>query len=418
MIDMTALFTEQIDKRGSDLHLKIGRPPLIRIAGEITPTDKPPLTEADLLDAIKFVLSPQAFARLQQEGEFDSAYTVPNLARFRINVFRRMGQYGLIARAIPLKAPTFDKMTMPPVLKDLLNVPQGMILVTGPTGSGKSTTLSCMIEQLNQAQSLHIVTIEDPIEFVYTDAKCEINQRQLGTDVSSLSEALRRVLRQDPDVILLGEMRDRETIEMAMHAAETGHLVFSTLHTNDAKQTIDRIIDVFPADARDHIRSMLSLTLHAIVSQRLVRRAGGTGRVAAMEILINTPNIRELIAGNRMRDIENAMKTGAFYRMQTFNQALAKLVQDNLITLEEAEKTSANPNELKMIVRGILSGGGAIQQPSPPDAPAKPAAAATPTGSASTLLGKGAAPTPSTTPGSATPAADQTKGGLKITRGY
>jgi twitching motility protein PilT len=394
MIDINALLTDQINRRGSDLHLKIGRPPLFRIAGEITPTDHPVVTEQDMVTALQALLGAEGWAKLQKESEFDTAYMVPNLARFRVNAFRRMGQYGVVARAIPLKPPTFDKMTMPPVLKDMLNVPQGMILVTGPTGSGKSTTLACMIEHLNQSQPLHIVTVEDPIEFVYSDSKATVSQRQLGSDVASLQEALKRVLRQDPDVILLGEMRDRETIEMAMHAAETGHLVFSTLHTNDAKQTIDRIIDVFPADARDHIRGMLSLTLHAIISQRLVRRAGGTGRVAAMEVLINTPNVRELIAANKMRDIENAMKTGTFYRMQTFNQALAKLVQDNLVTLEEAEKTSPNPNELKMIVRGIQSGSAQSTAAQP---------------------GSGTSVTPA--PGAAA-AADKSSSGLKITRGY
>lgn len=387
-MDINALFAEQIQRRASDLHLKIGRPPLLRIAGEIVPTELPPLTAADLEQALQAVLGAGLYARLQRESEMDASYVVPEVARFRVNAFRRMGELGMVARSIPLKVPTFDKMTMPPALKDILTVPQGLILVTGPTGSGKSTTLACMIEHLNQTQPLHVVTVEDPIEFVYTDARCEITQRQIGTDVASFGEALKRVLRQDPDVILLGELRDRETIETAMHAAETGHLVLSTLHTNDAKQTIDRIIDTFPADARDHIRSMLAMTLHAIVSQRLVRKAGGSGRIAAMEILINTPNVRELILQNKMRDIEAAMKAGEFYRMQTFNQALSKLVNQSLVTEEEALNTSANPNELKMLLRGITSGS-----------------------SSSTSIPAAPGPKPDTK-------VEPVKPGLKITRGF
>ncbi|HEU4339325.1 MAG TPA: type IV pilus twitching motility protein PilT [Planctomycetota bacterium] len=366
MIDINALLHDLIQRRGSDLHLKIGRPPLMRLAGEIVPTEAEPLTEADIETALKQMLGAAGWTKLQADGETDAAYSVPDLARFRVNAFRRMGQFGVIARAVPLKVPTLDSLNMPPAIKDLLTAPQGLILVTGPTGSGKSTTLACMIEHLNQTTPLHIITLEDPIEFVYTDAKCEVTQRQLGTDVATLHEGLRRILRQDPDVILLGELRDRETIETAMHAAETGHLVLSTLHTNDAKQTIDRIIETFPADARDHMRSMLSMTLHAIISQRLLRRASGGGRVAAMEILINTPNVRDLIAQGKIREIEAAMKSGDYYRMQTFNQALAKLVLDGSITEEEAAATTQNPNELKMILRGITSGASSTKVPAVP----------------------------------------------------
>jgi twitching motility protein PilT len=406
MIDINALLHDLIQRRGSDLHLKIGRPPLMRLAGEIVPTEAPPLTEADVEGALKQMLGEGGWAKLQDDGETDAAYSVPELARFRINAFRRMGQFGVIARAVPLKVPTLDALNMPPAIKDLLNAPQGLILVTGPTGSGKSTTLACMIEHLNQTMPLHVITLEDPIEFVYTDAKCEVTQRQLGTDVATLHEGLRRILRQDPDVILLGELRDRETIETAMHAAETGHLVLSTLHTNDAKQTIDRIIDIFPADQRDHIRSMLSLTLHAIISQRLLRRASGGGRVAAMEILINTPNVRELIAQGKMREIEAAMKAGDFYRMQTFTQALAKLVHEGAITEEEGMATTQNPNELKMILRGITSGASSTRMPTAP-----PAGAA-PTDSTKKVPSVPAAPKPEPAPPAEKPP------GIRITRGF
>ena len=417
MIDINALLRDLIHRRGSDLHLKIGRPPLMRLAGEIVPTDGAVLTEADMDAAIRTLLGPAEYTKIQESGEKDAAYAIPEVARFRVNVFRRMGQFGVIARAIPIKVPTLDSLNLPPAIKDLLNAPQGLILVTGPTGSGKSTTLACMIEQLNQTQPLHVITLEDPIEFVYTDAQCEVTQRQLGTDVSTLHEGLRRILRQDPDVILIGELRDRETIETAMHAAETGHLVLSTLHTNDAKQTIDRIIDTFPADGRDHIRSMLSLTLHAIISQRLLRRSSGGGRVAAMEILINTPNVRELIAAGKIRELENAMKTGDYYRMQTFNQALAKLVVEGSITEEEAMATSQNSNELKMILRGITSGGSSARvTPTPSPSGAIPTDSTKKVTSVPTPS-KPTAAVPAPKPEPAAPPAEKPPG-LRITRGF
>jgi twitching motility protein PilT len=398
-MDINALLRQLIDQRGSDLHLKIGRPPLFRMQGDIVPTDGEPVTEADLAAALQQVLGAEGWKKLQTVGETDAAYSLADVARFRVNAFRRMGQFGMIARAIPIKVPTLDSLGLPPAIKDMLNAPQGLILVTGPTGSGKSTTLACMIEHLNQTQPLHVITLEDPIEFVYTDAKCEITQRQLGSDVASLHEGMRRILRQDPDVILLGEMRDKDTIETAMDAAETGHLVLSTVHTNDAKQTIDRLIDTFPPDSRDHTRSMLAMTLHGIVSQRLLRRASGGGRVAAMEILVNTPNIRDLIAQGKTREIESAMKAGEFYRMQTFNQSLAKLVLDGTITDEEASATSTNANELRMILRGITSGASSAKSPPPRDTRKRPAPAA-----------PEAKPQP-------TPPEDRPTG-LKITRGF
>jgi twitching motility protein PilT len=412
MIDINALLSDLIQRRGSDLHLKIGRPPLIRLSGEMIPTDAPPIVDADVEGALKQMLGERGWSRLQETGETDAAYSIPDVARFRVNAFRRMGQFGIVARAIPIKVPTLDSMNLPPAIKDLLNAPQGLILVTGPTGSGKSTTLACMIEHLNQTAPLHIITLEDPIEFVYSDAKCEITQRQLGTDVSTLHEGLRRILRQDPDVILIGELRDRETIETAMVAAETGHLVLSTLHTNDAKQTIDRIIDTFPSDAREHMRSMLAQTLHAIISQRLLRRSSGHGRVAAMEILINTPNVRELIAAGKVREIEGAMRSGEFYRMQTFNQALAKLVLEGTITEEEAASTSANANELKMILRGITSGASSTRMPTTSPAGGPPSPAEPPKKTAS-IPAPAPAPTP-TTP----PKPTERPPGLKIMRGF
>lgn len=357
MMDVDAILKKLVENHGSDVHFKVGRPPLFRLLGELLPSEFPVVSAEDMEALAKKLLGEHGFERLQHEWECDSAYAIEGVGRFRINAFRQQGKIGLVLRAIPPQPPTIDQMGLPPVLKDIVMAPQGMILVTGPTGSGKSTTLAAMIEHLNRTQPLHIVTIEDPIEFVYTDNKCTINQRQLGSDVRTLHEALRRALRQDPDCILLGEMRDRETIELAMHAAETGHIVFSTLHTNDAKQTIDRIIDIFPPDARNQVLSVLALTLHAVISQRLIRRADGNGRVCAMEIMINSPGIRELIAQGRTRELDKAIQSaGSFYRMQTFNQSLADLVKRNLITEEEALANSSAPGDLKLMIRGVTTG--------------------------------------------------------------
>src|SRR5579863_228136 len=303
MIDIDAILKELVGRRGSDLHLKVGRPPLMRISSDLLPSEFPPLGEEEMNQTLRKLVGDQGWARLESEFEVDASYEIKDVARFRLNAFKERGQFGAALRVIPLSTPTIDGMGHPAVLKDICQAPQGLVLVTGPTGSGKSTTLAAMISHINETQPLHIVTIEDPIEFLYSDKMCTVRQRQLGTDVKSLSEALRRVLRQDPDVILMGEMRDPETIELAMHAAETGHLVFSTLHTNDAKQTLDRIVDAFPPEAAHQVRSMLALTLRAVISQRLVPRADGKGRVAAAEVMINSPMIRDLIAEGKTSQI-------------------------------------------------------------------------------------------------------------------
>jgi twitching motility protein PilT len=282
-----------------------------------------------------------------------------------------MGAYAAAFRMIPLEIPTIEVMGLPAVLHDICRAPQGLVLITGPTGSGKSTTLASMIDYMNETESLHIITIEDPIEFVYTDKKCSIDQRQLGSDTRTLHEALRRVLRQDPDIILVGEMRDRESMELAMHAAETGHLVFSTLHTNDAKQTVDRIVDTFPVDSSHQIRAMLALTLHAVVSQRLVKRADGQGRTAAVEVMINSPNMRDLIVEGKTSQIEKVIASSSdFYQMQTFNQSLAKLTLSGVVAQEEALACSTNPNDLKLMLKGIGSANTA-KPPEPPKMPIK-----------------------------------------------
>ena len=358
MIDIDAILKELVGRRGSDLHLKVGRPPLMRISSDLLPSEFPPLSQSDMHGVLQKILGDEGWKRLEAEFELDASYEIKDVARFRLNAFKERGQFGAAMRVIPLVTPTIDGMGLPAVLKDICQAPQGMVLVTGPTGSGKSTTLASLITHINETQPLHIVTIEDPIEFIYTDKMCTVRQRQLGSDVKSLAEALRRVLRQDPDVILMGEMRDPETIELAMHAAETGHLVFSTLHTNDAKQTIDRIIDAFPSDAHSQVRAQLGLSLQAVVSQRLVRRADNSGRIAAMEILINSPQIRELILEGKTQAIEKAMAaSGDYYRMQTFNQSLAKLALDKAITEAEATAASTSPNDLKLLLRGVTGGG-------------------------------------------------------------
>ncbi len=358
MIDIDAVLRELVARRGSDLHLKVGRPPLMRISSDLLPSEFPPLDDATVESMLLRVIGPEGWKRLLAEYEMDASYEIPGLARFRVNAFKERGRFGAALRVIPLQTPTLDGLGHPPVLKDVCQAPQGLVLVTGPTGSGKSTTLAAMINHVNETQPLHIVTVEDPIEFVYEDKKCTIRQRQLGTDVKSLAEALRRVLRQDPDVILVGEMRDPETINLALHAAETGHLIFSTLHTNDAKQTLDRIVDVFPAEEHAQMRSQLALCLQAVVSQRLVRRADGSGRIAALEVLVNSPAVRDLIAEGKTSSIEKAMaSSGDYYRMQTFNQALARLALDRVITQDEAVAASTNPGDLKLLLKGVTSGG-------------------------------------------------------------
>ena len=369
MTDIDAVLRDLVERRGSDLHLKIGRPPLMRISSDLIPSEYPPVDEPDMDAILKKVLGEEGYSRLRQEFECDTSYEIAGVARFRVNAFKGMGRFGAALRVIPLTTPTIDGLGLPAVLKDICQAPQGMVLVTGPTGSGKSTTLAGMIDHMNETQPLHVLTIEDPVEFVYTDKMCTIRQRQLGNDVRSLNEALRRVLRQDPDVILVGEMRDPETIELAMHAAETGHLVFSTLHTNDAKQTLDRIVDTFPSDAHGQIRSQLALTLQAVISQRLVKRADGTGRVAAMEVMINSPNIRDLIAEGKTASIDKAIQQSSdYYRMQTFNQSLVKLVNEKVITTEEALSSSTNPGDLRLMLKGITRTVGADTSPVAPKA--------------------------------------------------
>ncbi len=357
------LFREMIVKRASDLHLKVGRPPLMRIDGELLPTAHPVLSIDDARRLIFSLLGDREIGKFEKECELDTARTFEDKARFRINVFFQQGHIGAVMRLIPLKMPTVEQLGLPPVLNDLALRNQGLILFTGPTGSGKSTSMAAMINHINRHQHRHVVTVEDPIEFVHTDDLATIDQRELGVDTLTLTEALRRVLRQDPDVILIGEMRDASTMETAMRAAETGHLVFSTLHTNDAKQTMDRILESFEGNHQKQIRTLLALTLHAVLSQRLLPRADGKGRVAALEIMVNSPNISKLLEKGSTAELGEAIaKGGNYWHMQTFNQALAQHVKEGLITPEVALEHSTNPGDLRLALRGIGIGSAEIDK--------------------------------------------------------
>jgi twitching motility protein PilT len=341
---------------GSDLHLKVDRPPLMRVNGDLMPTEAPPLSDSELRAMLYDMMGERVVQKFEETLEADFSYEVEGIARFRVNVFIQRGRIGSVMRLIPLEVPTVEALGLPPVLKTVAENVDGLVLVTGPTGSGKSTTLASMIEHINETAPVHIITIEDPIEFVYRDQMATINQRELNIDTTALHGALRAALRQDPDVILMGEMRDPETINFGITAAETGHLVFATLHTNDAKQTLERILDTVPPDARDMVRSQLAILLRAIICQHLCRRSDGTGRIAAQEILVNSPQMSQLIEEGKTRSIDRALMEGEYYGMQTFNQALYKLVQQGLISQDEALTSTASPEDLKLMFRGIKRG--------------------------------------------------------------
>ena len=356
-----------IEKGGSDLHLKVGRPPLMRIQGELLPSEYPPIKKEEIKNLLFPMLTEMQIKKLEEERELDFSYLVEGLARFRGNIFHQMGSLGAVFRVIPVEIKTIEQLHLPPVLKELVFRNQGVILVTGPTGSGKSTTLAAMIDYLNESRSHHIITVEDPVEFVHKDKKCVINQREIGFDTRSFSEALRRALRQDPDVILVGEMRDPETITIAMTAAETGHLVFSTLHTNDAKQSIDRIIDTFSPEQQHQVRMQLAMTLLATISQRLIKRSDGSGRVAVVEVMINTPTIRKMIEDGKTGGIDKAIHDSAsLYKMQTMNQDLFRLVKERGITKEDALSFSNNPNDLRIMFQTEMPGSPPTSSPQKP----------------------------------------------------
>ena len=356
-MDIDGLLRLLNEKKGSDLHLKVGRPPMIRISGVLAPTGDERISPERIRELIYSMMTSDRVKVFESEKEIDFSYSLPGLARFRVNVFMQRGTPAAVIRMVPYSVPTVEELNLPEILKEISLKERGLILVTGATGSGKSTTLAALINHINHHRQCHIITVEDPIEFLYKDVKASICQREIGLDTRTFKEALRRILRQDPDVILIGEMRDVTTIEIALTAAETGHLVFSTLHTNDAAQSIDRIIDVFPAGQQQQVRIQLSSSLVGVVSQRLLKKAEGEGRIAAVEIMLNSPTIQKLIEEGDTTALSKTIEESAtFWKMQSLNQALSKLVKDKVVTEEEALVASNNPEDLKLKFRGVSTG--------------------------------------------------------------
>jgi twitching motility protein PilT len=357
-VDMIQLLKEVVDKKASDLHIVPGSPPRIRVLGDLVPlVEYGTLSAADTKRLIYSVLTDAQKKKLEEEWELDFSFGIRGIARFRGNAYFQRQSLAGAFRLIPYSIPEFEKLGLPEIIKTFAHKTKGLVLVTGPTGSGKSTTLASLINIVNKTYSYHIITIEDPIEFVYEHDKSIVTQRELGSDTKSFARALKSALREDPDVILVGEMRDPETIEAALTAAETGHLVFSTLHTNSAVETINRIVDVFPADKQSQIRTQLSFVLVGTVAQKLLKRRDGTGRVAAVEVFIPTPAIRNLIRENKLHQIYSLMQTGqASTGMITLNQHLAQLYLDGLVDLEEAKRVSPDPKELETLIRAYSRG--------------------------------------------------------------
>ncbi|MCS6948868.1 MAG: type IV pilus twitching motility protein PilT [bacterium] len=345
-----------VQRDASDLHLRAGEPPILRIHGDLKRTDLPRLTAEDVQNLMYAILNEERRRRFEQYKELDLSYEVPGLARFRVNMFWQQRCVGAALRLIPFRIRTIDELLMPPVVKELCMRPRGLFLVTGPTGSGKSTSLAAMIDHINSHKRCHIMTIEDPIEYMHHDKLSIINQRELGVDTHSFADALRHVMRQNPDVILVGEMRDLETIHLAITAAETGHLVFSTVHTQDAPQTIDRIVDVFPPEQQQQIRMQLSVVLVAVLSQTLLPNAQGTGRVAAFELMVATPSVRNLIREGKTHQLYMDIQTGAEYGMQTLDSCLLNLVRRGLVDFEDAIAKSSNPRDFEQRAQRMMAG--------------------------------------------------------------
>jgi twitching motility protein PilT len=359
------LLRRAVEQRASDLHLKVGNHPYLRVDGVLGAiTDVPRITPEEMLSMAFSMMTNRQKQKFKETAELDMAYGVAGLGRFRVNVFQQRGNVGMVLRVIPTKIRTLEELELPRVLATVCEEQRGLVLCTGTTGSGKSTTLAAMIDRINSLRPEHIITIEDPIEYLHRDKKGFINQREVEVDTSSFSTALRAALRQDPDVVLVGEMRDLETISTALLAAETGHLVLSTLHTLDATETIQRIIAVFPPPEQKQIRLQLASTLKAVISQRLVRKGDGTGRVPACEVMIATGYIRDCIMNpDKTRMIRDAIAAGTSqYGMQTFDQSLFDLYSRNLITLEEALTRASNPDDFRLRVQGVRSSADAARE--------------------------------------------------------
>ena len=341
-----------LDLNGSDLHLGTNTPPRIRVDGQLLAIDAPTLTPADTKRLVYSVMTDAQKFKFEENLELDFSFGIKGVARFRANVFTQRGAVSGVFRLIPFEVKSFEELKLPRVIAGLCDRPRGLILVTGPTGSGKSTTLAAMIDKINNERAGHIITVEDPIEFLHNHKRCMVSQREVTSDTRSFASALKVALREDPDVVLVGEMRDLETVEFALRIAETGHLTLATLHTNSAVSTINRIVDVFPSTQQPQIRAQLALVLEGIACQALLPRSSGTGRVAAVEVLIPNPAIRNLIRDDKIHQIYSAMQTGQGRSgMQTFNQALAALYQMRQVTLEDCIGRSSNPEELQEMIR-------------------------------------------------------------------
>src|SRR3954452_17164886 len=351
--DFADILLETLDRRASDLHIAAGAPPMVRVRGRLTPIEgAPTLTPTDTREIVYSILSNDQRQPLETTLAIDFAYTIPGRARFRVNACFQRAALGAAFRLIPFEITPLEQLGLPPVVHEFAKKPRGIVLVTGPTGSGKSTTLASIIDEINESREEHIMTVEDPIEFLHRHKKCLVNQRELGADATTFAAALKAALRQDPDVILVGEMRDLETIHTAITAAETGHLVFATLHTQDTPQTIDRIIDVFPAHQQQQVRVQLASALQGVVTQQLITTTDGRGRACAAEVLVATPAVRNLIREGKTHQIYSSMQAGGKYGMQTMDQALANLVKAGITTMATALERCANADDLKRLVGG------------------------------------------------------------------
>jgi twitching motility protein PilT len=358
--DFADILLKVVEHKASDLHITSGAPPTIRVRGSLVPLEgMPNMTPTDTREIVYAILSSSQRQTLETEWQLDFAYSVPGVGRFRVNTFFQRGTLGAAFRLIPSETVPIEKLGLPPIVREFAKKPRGIVLVTGPTGSGKSTSLASLINEINETRDDHILTIEDPIEFLHKHKRCLINQREIGQDASSFAAGLKAALRQDPDVILVGEMRDMETIATALTAAETGHLVFATLHTQDAPQTVDRIIDVFPPAQQGQIRAQLAIGLQGIVTQTLLPTADGQGRCVAAEVLVPTAGVRNLIREGKTHQIYSLIQTGASEGMQTMDSSLAALVRAGKITMATAESRSSQPVEMRRLVQGLNTTNGA-----------------------------------------------------------
>ena len=352
--DFSQVLSRMVEMRASDVHLTAGAPPVMRLRGKIVALEGfEVLTNQQTRDVVYSILNDDQRKRFENNRQLDLAYAIPNVARFRVNCYFQRGSISAAFRLVPQEIPTLESLSLPPILREFTRKPRGFVLVTGPTGSGKSTSLAAMVDVINREREDHILTIEDPIEFLHPHQRSIVNQREIGADASDFAHALKAALRQDPDVILVGEMRDLETISTALTAAETGHLVFATLHTQSTAQTVDRIIDVFPSEQQAQVRMQLSIALQGIVTQQLLATADGAGRVVATEVLIPNPAIRNLIREGKTHQIYSAIQTAGAIGMQTMDADLARLVRSGLITRALAEQRASVPEELRRLLGGI-----------------------------------------------------------------